>query len=51
MKVIGISGSLMSNGNTDRMVKTLLGKSGNESESVNLNILRYALYVLPKADN
>lgn len=41
MAVVGISGSPFPNGNTDRMVKALLERSGKEHTFANLSTLRY----------
>lgn len=42
MAVMGFSGSPAVNGNTDRMVKALLEKSGKETTFVNLSTLRFS---------
>jgi multimeric flavodoxin WrbA len=39
--IIGLSGSPIANGNTDRMVRTLLEQSGRDHTFVNLSTLRY----------
>lgn len=41
MAILGISGSPKKGGNTDRMIKALLEKSGKETEFVNLSRLRF----------
>lgn len=41
LTLVGISGSPIVNGNTDRMVKAVLGKSGKDYVFVNLSTLRY----------
>jgi multimeric flavodoxin WrbA len=41
MAILGVSGSPKKGGNTDRMVQALLGKSGKETEFVNLATLRF----------
>lgn len=41
MAIIGISGSPIVNGNTDRMIKALLDKSGKETKFINLSTLRF----------
>lgn len=41
MAILGVSGSPKIGGNTDRMVKALLDKSGRESDFVNLSKLRF----------
>ncbi len=43
MKIIGFSsGAINRESNTDRMVKTIMGKSGLESEFVKLSELNFA---------
>lgn len=39
--IVGISGSPVEHGNTDRMIKAVLEKSGKESEFINLSALRF----------
>jgi multimeric flavodoxin WrbA len=39
--IVGLSGSPIVNGNTDRMVQALLERSGQEQSFVNLSTLRY----------
>ena len=41
MTIVGISGSPIENGNTDRIVKSLLEQSGQDHIFVNLSTLRY----------
>ena len=41
MAVLGVSGSPKVGGNTDRMVKAVLDKSGRESDFINLSKLRF----------
>lgn len=42
MAIIGISGSPIVGGNTDRIIKALLEKSGREYKFVNLSTLKYS---------
>ena len=42
MAIIGISGSPIVNGNTDRIIKAVLQKSGKETKFVNLSKLRFS---------
>ena len=52
MTIVGISGSPIPNGNTDRMTKAILEESGKEAKFINLSTLSYtpcracALFVL-----
>jgi multimeric flavodoxin WrbA len=39
--IVGISGSLIQGGNTDRLVQSLLGQSGREYRFVNLSTLDF----------
>jgi len=41
MTIVGVSGSPILNGNTDRLVKVVLEQSGKEYVFVNLSTLRY----------
>lgn len=41
MAIIGISGSPIVNGNTDRIIKAILKESGRESKFVNLSTLKF----------
>lgn len=42
MAIIGISGSPIVGGNTDRIIQALLEKSGRDSKFINLSTLRYS---------
>ena len=42
MSILGVSGSPVVNGNTDRMVKALLERSGKETVFVNLSTLHFS---------
>jgi multimeric flavodoxin WrbA len=42
MAIVGISGSPIVGGNTDRIVKALLAKSGKETRFINLSTLNYS---------
>lgn len=42
MAIVGISGSPISNSNTDRMIQAVLGKSGKETKFIKLSKLNYA---------